>query len=55
MSKPQDVTKPVSNSEKFKPKNVQDEQRQGGPDNSTGVDAKRGAEHHLQRKSMNRT
>lgn len=55
MSKPEDKTKPVSNAEKFKPKNVQDQQRHGGPDNSSGVDVSRGAEHHLQRKSMNRT
>lgn len=55
MSKQDDPTKPVSNAEKFAPKNVQDQYRQGGPDSSTGVDASRGAEHHLQRKSMNRT
>ena len=53
---PEDVTKPISNAEKFKPQNVQ-ENAKGGPGlpRNNGVDASRGAEHHLQRKSMNRT
>lgn len=52
---PEDVTKPVSNAEKFKPQNVQESGKAGPGLDTKGVDASRGAEHHLQRKSMHRT
>ncbi|ANU07701.1 hypothetical protein [Paraurantiacibacter namhicola] len=52
---PQDVTEPLSNAEKFKPKNVQANGKAGpGLPSGNGPDISRGAEHHLQRKSMHR-
>lgn len=58
MSDDQNPAKPVSNDEKFKPQNVQNEGAgqsggKGRPDRNM-KDTARGSEHHTQRKSMNR-
>ena len=50
-------SEPVSNSEKFKPQNVQDGDKTDPKlmkSRGKGPDTSRGAEHHLQMKSMNR-
>jgi hypothetical protein len=54
MSGDKKPTEPIENSEKFKPQNVQEDGKAGPAVNATKPDASRGAEHHLQRKSMNR-
>lgn len=49
-------TEPVSNAEKFKPQNVQEDGKAGPAVNAgSGPDAPQGSEHHLLRKSMNRS
>ncbi len=55
MAEENDVTKPVPNSEKFKPQNVQDEGEAGSPKEGNGPDLPRGSESKVRRKSMNRS
>lgn len=55
MSKDTPPTEPVANEDKFKPQNVRDGDK-ADPKLRKGKDpdTPQGAEHHLQRKSMNR-
>ena len=54
MSHPEDVTKPESNAEKFKPQHQQDDGKFGNDAAKRRPDVPQGSEHHLQRKSMHR-
>lgn len=54
MSDKTDVTKPETNAEKFKPQHQQEDGKFGQDAATSAPDVSRGAEHHLQRKSMHR-
>lgn len=54
MSKTKDPTQPLSNEEKFKPKNVAGDERTPGRDERTMQDVPRGSEGDRRRKAGNR-